>query len=343
MSNIDHNLILNCIVNITENRDLEILEMSLLRTIFEVVLCRKVFLLKSNMESSGIICSSCFDKSGFINTLHEPDLNRTLVEECIKSADETGRIQTVSDKNTMYIICPVVVLKKNIAFIAVEDSIYRERDVNILESLIKIYQNYVSVILDNQRDTLTGLLNRKTFDDKIMKLIELKRNETKVHETENERRRHSERRFWLGIFDIDFFKRINDTYGHVFGDEVLILISRLIQDLFRADDLKFRYGGEEFITVIKAESTESAYEIFERFRKKVESYSFPQIGKVTVSTGIVEITGNEMPTAFVGSADKALYYAKENGRNRTCVYSDLIRDGHIASNVHESRVIFFED
>ncbi len=299
--------------------------------------------MKLNLDSSDIVCRASYDSSGFSDTFNEPDINKALFDSGIKEACATGMMQTGSIGELNYFIYPVAVLNKNVAFIVVENSFYKEQDLNILESLIKIYQNYVSVLVDNQRDTLTGLLNRKTFDDKIMKLVELKKDETFLKDQDNERRRSSGERFWLGIFDIDFFKRINDNFGHVFGDEVLILISRIIQELFRSEDLKFRYGGEEFITVVKAESTESAFEIFERFRKKVESYSFPQVGKVTVSTGIVEITGFEMPTAFVGSADKALYYAKEHGRNMTCIYSELLRDGLIGSSVHESRVIYFDE
>ncbi len=335
------NLILDHIVNITEHRDLEILEISLMQTIFEVIPCRKVFMLRYNMEQEKLLCSACFDITGLNNSCIESCIDKTLVMEMIKEVSETGKLRAYADKGG-YIICPVSLTGKNRTFIEVESSSYSESDIRVLESLTKIYHNYVSLLVDNQRDTLTGLLNRKTFDDKIMKLVEVKKGETPAGDYINERRRHNTKRFWLGMYDIDFFKKINDSYGHVFGDEVLIIISQLITEFFRADDLKFRFGGEEFITVIIADSTRDAYEVFERFRKTVASHKFPQIGKVTVSIGIVEITGYEMSTAFVGSADKALYYAKEHGRDMTCVYSELVKDGLLSSDIHKGGIIIFD-
>ncbi len=350
MENKNDKLVLNSIVNITGSRDLEILEVSLMKTIFETVTCVKVFLLKSE-NVNDIKFVLCYDMSGFKDIEIRPGINVESVKTAINAASETGNIEVIEDDKATYIVCPVVVCESNIAFIVIETLSYREQEFFVLDPLIKIYQNYVSLLVDNQRDTLTGLLNRKTFDDRIMKLVELKKNENLFDELDikldngaiRERRKSAKKRFWLGMFDIDHFKRVNDTYGHVFGDEVLLTISQMIQSFFRAGDFKFRYGGEEFITVVMAENKTMAFEIFERFRSKVESYSFPQIGRITISIGITEITGYEMPTAFVGSADKALYYAKEHGRNMTCVYSDLVRDGSISSSIMESRVIIFDE
>lgn len=313
-----------------------------MQTIFEVISCRKVFLIRYNSEKGSLVCSACYDSSGLNDNCIESCISSYVIMDSIKAANETGKIQASAERGG-YIICPVSLIGINRTFIEVESSSYTEPDIRVLDSLTKIYHNYVSLLVDNQRDTLTGLLNRKTFDDRIMKLVEIKRNETHAEVYKNERRRNSTKRFWLGIYDIDFFKRINDGYGHVFGDEVLIIISRLINEFFRADDLKFRFGGEEFITVVIADDTRQAFEIFERFRKKIESHNFPQVGKVTVSIGIVEITGYEMATAFVGSADKALYYAKEHGRNMTCVYSELVKEGLVKSDIHKGEIFFFDE
>lgn len=338
-----YNQILNHIVSITEYRDVEILELSLIKTIFEVIPCLYVCMIKSATDSPDMASVTCYDFSGYNNIISDHDVNEQILKSGMKQAYITGKIQAAEDKNFIYVICPVIVLKKNIGFIAVKATSFKDHEPQVLESLIKIYQNYVSVLVDNQRDTLTGLLNRKTFDDRIMKLVELKKKEINHSELNNDRRKHLTDRFWLGIFDIDYFKRINDTYGHVFGDEILILMSRLIQGLFRNDDLIFRYGGEEFITVARAESHDDVYALFERCRKKVESYNFPQVGHVTVSIGIVEITGHDIPTSFVGFADRALYYAKEHGRNITCMYADLLKEGLIPSEMSEGRIIFFDD
>lgn len=322
---------------------MEILELSLIKTIFEVIPCFCVCMIKSATDFTDFNAVSCYDTSGYHNVFSLHNFNKEILANGIKQAYISGRILELEVGDLIYVICPVIVSKKNIGFITIKTLYFKDHEPHVLESLIRIYQNYVSVIIDNQRDTLTGLLNRKTFDDRIMKLVELKKKEIIYREQDHERRKSVTERFWLGIFDIDHFKRINDTFGHVFGDEILILISRLIQGEFRNNDLIFRYGGEEFIAVARAESHDDVFALFERFRRKVESYNFPQVGNITVSIGIVEITGHDIPTSFVGCADRALYYSKENGRNMTCMYADLVKQGLILSEINEGRVIFFDE
>ena len=116
-----------------------------------------------------------------------------------------------------------------------------------------------------------------------------------------------------------------------------------MQKVFRTADMKFRFGGEEFIIVMKAENADDAFTVFERFRKEVENYAFPQTGQITISTGIVEITGSETPSVFVGCADNALYYAKHNGKNMTCIYSDLVKQGLIKPQTIQRGDIFLFD
>ncbi len=95
---------------------------------------------------------------------------------------------------------------------------------------------------------------------------------------------------------------------------------------------------------MKAESTSQARSVFDRFRGSVENYGFPQTGRITVSIGIVEITGDESPPVFVGCADRALYYAKEHGKNMTCVYSDLLEKDLIHPEViRTGKVIIFDE
>lgn len=342
LNNSNYTQILNHIVGITENRDVEILELSLIKTIFEVIPCDCVCMIKSETDYMDFNSTLYYDVSGYNSSVLPDKFDKEILESGLKQAFTTGKIKEIKNKGFIYVISPVTVLKKNIGFIVIKTLHYNDHEPLVFNSLIRIYQNYVSVIIDNQRDTLTGLLNRKTFDDRIMKLVELKKSEKSHNGQDRERRKLAMERFWLGIFDIDHFKRINDTYGHVFGDEILILISRLMQEHFRNNDLIFRYGGEEFIAVTRADGHD-VFLLYERFRKIVESYNFPQVGKITVSIGVVEITGHDIPTSFVGFADRALYYAKENGRNMTCMYSDLVARGLIPSEMREGRVLFFDD
>jgi two-component system, cell cycle response regulator len=341
----DQNDILNYIVNITESRDTEILEISLLRTIYEVISCSSVYFMKTSADDVKIKGVSGFGPGGF-NASCASDISSgiDISPDSLKPALAEQRALFSSSGERPYAIAPVEVLQSLIGFIVVDIRQTVKADLHVLDSLIRIYQNYVSVLLDNQVDTLTGLLNRKTFDDRIMKLIELqKRQIAQICHHDNERRTGDFDKFWLGIIDIDDFKKINDTFGHLYGDEILILISRVMQDVFRANDMKFRFGGEEFIIVMKAENQDSVQSIFDRFRKRVEDNVFPQTGRITISIGIVEITGDESPSVFVGCADKALYYAKEHGKNMACVYSDLVEKKLIQPQViRKGKVVIFD-
>lgn len=340
----DSTTILSHIISITESRDMEILEISLLRTIFEIVECRNVYLVKIDQENPGILGISGYGDGGYRDQCDMemfPELN--LFTASIKSFINGDSVQSVHTDNTDFLIIPVDVLKSRIGFIIISVHPASAVDMNVLEGLVRIYRNYVSILLDNQTDTLTGILNRKTFDDRILRLIDIKKREKNITSIPgHERRAVSDERFWLGIFDIDDFKKVNDTFGHIYGDEILILVSRIMQNVFRSSDMKFRFGGEEFIIVMRAEDSSAAYSVFERFRRDVENYRFPQTGKITVSIGIVEITGEETPSVFVGCADKALYYAKEHGKNMTCVYADLVKKGLIEPEAsRKGEVILF--
>lgn len=341
----DGNIILNYIVSITESRDIEILEMSLLRTIFEVCPCKRVYLFKAATDKPSERIISGYGSDGYSSSYDlEPDADfLKLAENFIIDPEQFQKLYP--DNNSTYIIIPVDILSNQIGFIAVEKPEVRAFNIQILIGLVKIYQNYVSILLDNQTDTLTGILNRKTFDDRIMKLIEIKKRQKKETGSQlNERRSGNPDRFWLGIFDIDDFKKVNDTFGHIYGDEILILISRIIQKVFRTSDMKFRFGGEEFIIVMKADNSEDAFTVFERLRNEVANYTFPQTGRITISTGIVEITGSETPSVFVGQADNALYFAKHNGKNMTCIYSDLVEQGLIKPPaIKKGEIILFDE
>ena len=198
-------------------------------------------------------------------------------------------------------------------------------DVNIqrmLPLLLEFYTNFLSLLDDNERDMLTGLLNRKTFDIRISKIL------TAFQNQENRATDKSATdEFCLAALDIDHFKQVNDTFGHVYGDEVLLLFSNLMKQNFRDNDLLFRFGGEEFVVVLANTDIAHAHIALERFRSAVEKNEFPRIGQVTVSIGVALISSDEMPRTTLDHADQALYFAKQNGRNQIRAYEDLVRQG----------------
>lgn len=118
------------------------------------------------------------------------------------------------------------------------------------------------------------------------------------------------------MFDIDHFKLVNDTYGHLIGDEVLIKVVTLIKNELRASDVLARYGGEEFALVLENISVSEAMQVAQKLRKKIEESSFAPLKGLTCSFGVSGSAQSLSPKQVMECADKALYKAKTNGRNR---------------------------
>lgn len=213
---------------------------------------------------------------------------------------------------------------------------------HIMEGILRVYRNFQNLLDYSERDSLTGLLNRKTFDENFSKMVSSSTPlETPTSSHDPDRRLHAEHKEqWLAVVDIDHFKRVNDRFGHLYGDEVLLLIANLLRGSFRERDRIFRFGGEEFVVLLRATTLADAHSIFSRFRTNVEKYLFPQVGQVTVSIGFVKIS-QHTPVVILGHADQALYYAKTHGRNLVCHYDELVASGELYSEVANDSVEFF--
>ncbi len=182
--------------------------------------------------------------------------------------------------------------------------------------LLNIYRNQSLIFDDKERDQLSGLYNRQTFDEKLARVLCF------YQKRADAAGRGNGQKSWLALLDIDHFKRVNDNFGHLIGDEVLLLFARIMEQSFRHTDMLFRYGGEEFVVILNATDGEGAKVALERFRMSIANYDFPQVGHITVSIGYVRVDDSYLPTSLVEYADRALYSAKGGGRNQV-VYSDL--------------------
>lgn len=166
-------------------------------------------------------------------------------------------------------------------------------------------------------DALTGIYNRRNFDEKLnYEFARAMRYETALS---------------CIMFDIDFFKKVNDTHGHVFGDEVLRMIGNTLRVELRIHDIYARYGGEEFVVLLPETEAECARTVAEKIRHSIAQKTVSQNGisvNVTVSLGVAELDGDFMKTGrdLVEKADRAMYNAKNSGRNRTIIYSRAIDD-----------------
>ena len=202
-------------------------------------------------------------------------------------------------------------------------------DLGTAEGFLGLYRNYLNLLDYSERDTLTGLRNRKTFDENIGKILG---NIARLGSDGSGQRRRPRDGYqhWLAVVDVDHFKRINDQFGHLYGDEVLLLLARIMRQSFRQQDKLFRFGGEEFVIVLRAASEKEVRSALERFRRAIEAYDFPQIGQVTASIGFTMIKADDTIPEIVGRADEALYVAKESGRNQLANYEQLLAEGRVS-------------
>lgn len=151
-------------------------------------------------------------------------------------------------------------------------------------------------------DYLTGIYNRLMF--------------TELLEAELQRARRYNSDLSLIMFDLDHFKRVNDTYSHTMGDHVLKEVAQLVSDNIRAHDIFARWGGEEFMVLIPKSKQEQALVLAEKLRQLCEAYDFGESLQVTASFGVTQFAADDTTEAFIARADLALYQAKGHGRNR---------------------------
>lgn len=265
-------------------------------------------------------------------TINIKDIQAELLH-CYEQNDSLKFALTETDQVFYY---PVSVNQKIHYILRILLNKSNQQNIELLTCILPIFENHCKLINENERDTLTGLLNRKTFDFHILDTIKQQKkilvelNPAPGSSSNKRALENSEcSSYWLALLDLDHFKKINDTYGHIYGDEVLLTLSHIMRQSFRANDLLFRYGGEEFLVILNTASAKNAFSVFERFRQKLESHDFPQIGHVTISIGFTKMDTNILPQNIIDQADKALYCAKEHGRNQTYNYQSIIESGLI--------------
>lgn len=201
-----------------------------------------------------------------------------------------------------------------------------------LTSILRIYRNFQALLDYSEHDTLTGLLNRKTFDEGFYKLAAQQAMLPEAALPPDERRLSpmAPGQHFICLADIDHFKQVNDQFGHLIGDEVLLLLSRLMRASFRFGDRLYRFGGEEFVVLMRCASAANAGHVLERLRARVAAYAFPQVGSLTISVGFTSLLPGDTPARAFERADRAVYWAKGHGRNQVCSFAALVERGDLA-------------
>lgn len=291
---------------------------------FPIIISRlgddKIILANNNaMKLFGI-------KSGEVEKYHLKDFfadsdNRRLLLERIEEQKEVQDfevlIKTPSSETPFWLLTSANII-----------------DYNYDVALYSAFQDITSrknreAMLQNQatRDPLTSLYNRRYFEDEVKKQIIKLKNKNLPYS--------------VLMLDADFFKKVNDTYGHKTGDKVLIALAEKAEKALRDKDIVARYGGEEFVVFLPEITAVQAYKVADRLRQSIASivvYSDDnQAVRFTVSTGVSSSDISDNVDTLVKTADEALYRAKQNGRNRVEVFtkedlSSFITQGQQMSN-----------
>jgi diguanylate cyclase len=233
----------------------------------------------------------------------EPERLLTMVADKIETLCQTIHRKTLADDNRLKALS-----SEKEALECRLDTVRRDYDSFVRQShkLLKELEDFRSISL---KDPLTGVYNRRAYDEEVV-LTFNGYTESKLST------------FSLIIFDIDNFREVNNTYGHLAGDSILTHIARIVAELLRCDDFVFRYGGDEFIVLLPQAKLEDAVRIAEKLRTRVAAVEFmlsrtsDKFIHLTISLGVSEARPDDNPTTLLARADKALYESKQNGRNR---------------------------
>jgi len=220
----------------------------------------------------------------------------------------------------------------------------------LVDSILRIFRNVRGLLDYSEHDTLTGLLNRKTFDENFLRIAvpeppsSLPLPPPPLRHTAEARQLAGDggvTGYWLALIDIDHFKSVNDNFGHLIGDEVLLLLSRLMRSCFRLHDHLYRFGGEEFVVLVRCHSAADALAALQRLRERVETHAFPQVGQITVSIGYTALRPSDSPSSAFERADKAVYHVKRHGRNQVACHAELVAAGLLVEASRDADVEFF--
>jgi diguanylate cyclase (GGDEF)-like protein len=196
----------------------------------------------------------------------------------------------------------------------------------MVSSILRVYRNFQGLLDYSERDTLTGLLNRKTFDEAFMRTAAAPQVPLPaIVNSGGLRRMPSDGSPWLGIIDIDHFKRVNDNHGHSAGDHVLRHVVDTAKAQLRASDFLARIGGEEFVLLLPGQDQAASAQVAERIRAALAAAPVHtpcgHVIDISSSFGVGELGQHEQLETALCAADKSLYSAKQGGRNRVALAS----------------------
>ncbi|WP_185826921.1 GGDEF domain-containing protein [Shewanella canadensis] len=319
-------VILDSVVHLTEHRQLDSLTASLISTVRQFIAPIDVQILDTSLSDDGreevILPEHLLNDAG--------GLKQSLA--CFTHCVSMRQIYCCRDTIPAQVAIPIILNNCIVKVLWVKITYLSDQNINLLNGFAKVYENFLGIVIECETDVLTGLLNRKAFEARL-KLA----SETSHKNTELDSQRLS---YWLCIFDIDKFKSINDTFGHLYGDEILLDLVTVMRNVFSENDEMFRFGGDEFVLLIAPDTKQRVRAKCERFCNELCEFHDDNI-QVTLSMGMTEILPGEQASGLLEKADQALYYVKENGRNRIEIFEELVSQQLISLKKFEDDIEIF--
>lgn len=344
-----HSRLLDSVASFTHHRDIAALDHSLVLSLAELTSAHRVVLAKRAIDGAYVeSIVRCVPDAQGAYQLQADDPDRVdpalkLLHRCMHRLE----VQMEWAQGIHRLVVPILRDGRAIGALQVDSDMPPAASRPLADGFARIYANYTGLLHESERDKLTGLYNRRSLERQLQRLLHQR--EQALHQAVMAGPEPHERpgpaagpaRVWLAILDIDHFKRINDTYGHVYGDEVILLLAQQMRACFRRSDVLFRFGGEEFVILFAATEQATVHTVLERFRQRIAGHVFPQVGSVTVSIGYAGVGCHDYPANVLDRADKALYFAKQHGRNGTYGYESLSASGLLGREMAAGSIDLF--
>ncbi|MCW2310744.1 GGDEF domain-containing protein [Rhodoferax antarcticus] len=200
----------------------------------------------------------------------------------------------------------------------------------LVDALRQIYRNMYALLEYSDRDSLTGLLNRKALDDAFYSAV-LEDQEgiwpNMGGAAEQERRHRVPANYWLGSSSVDNFDLIAANHAAAASQEVLQRVARIMSSTFRTYDRLYHFGAAKFGVLMHCPDEALVLAAFERFRANVKATQFPQVGRVTVSSGFTTVRADDSPASALENTERAVDFARRGGGNKACSHLGLVRRG----------------
>lgn len=321
--------ILDSVVQLTEQRQLDSLAESLVSTVSQMLSIDEVCILDVDKLTK---------RKGGLDG--QRNVSSASLAVSVKLCIEQQREICFSNGLHQELAVPIIINDKLTKVLLVSAPLLTEQDRVLLRGFAKVYENYFHIVVESETDSLTNLLNRKAFLPQLYSSVEiacdLLQEQAQASQDADE-----ELKLWICIFDIDYFKKINDTFGHLYGDEVLLQVSALMKQVFSAQDLMFRFGGDEFVILPSPRSRRALIELCQEFTQNLAQLQQERLGGIRISMGIVGIDPRVDPGTLLNQADNALYFVKGNGRNQVAFYGQLLAEGKLEGPQIEDDIELF--